>query len=70
MLKSLEGSRAFIDAVLKLREAVGIAATSEKIQPADFDYLTDLAVAEGVSYFAPKLLDARSTKEILAKLAA
>ena len=63
-------ARAFIDAVIELRDAVGIEATSEKIRPEDFDYLTGLAVNEAVSYFAPRLLDADGTRAILGRLAA
>jgi alcohol dehydrogenase len=63
-------ARAFIEAVTELRDAVGIDATSEKIRPEDFDYLTDLAVAEAIGYFTPRLLDADSTRAILGRLAA
>ncbi|EAQ96511.1 iron-containing alcohol dehydrogenase [Congregibacter litoralis] len=65
-----EQARAFIDAVVSLRDAVGIPATSEKINSADFDYLTGLAVAEATGYFAPRLLDEAGCKEILAKISA
>ena len=63
-------SRAFIQAVRDLREAVGIAATSDKIQAADYDYLTDLALAEGMQYPVPKLLDRQSVKDLLAGITA
>jgi alcohol dehydrogenase len=63
-------ARAFIDAVVELREAVGIPATSDKLRAEDFDYLTDLAVNEAVGYFTPRLLDAASTRAILGKIAA
>lgn len=65
-----ERARAFIDAVTELRDAVGIPATSEKIRPEDFDYITDLAVNEAVGYFAPRLLDEASAKAVLAKISA
>ncbi|WP_439105647.1 iron-containing alcohol dehydrogenase [Congregibacter sp.] len=61
-------ARAFIDAVVELRDAVGIPATSDKIKSSDFDYLVDLAVAEGTGYFAPKLLDDAGAREILGKI--
>ncbi len=61
---------AFIDAVRQLRADVGIAETSDRIKPEDFDYLVDLAVAEGSGYLVPKLLDRHSTRSILAKIAA
>ncbi|MFK8041017.1 iron-containing alcohol dehydrogenase [Congregibacter sp.] len=63
-------AQAFIDAVVQLRDAVGIPATSEKIKAEDFDYLVDLAVAEGTGYFAPKLLDDAGARVILGKISA
>ena len=60
-------ARAFIDAVIELRDAVGIPATSDKIRAEDFDYLAGLAVDEGVSYFTPRLLDGNSARSILAE---
>lgn len=65
-----ERARAFIDAVIELRADVGIAATSDKLRVEDFDYLTDLAVNEAVGYFAPRLLDPDSTRNILSRIAA
>ncbi|MFK7830101.1 MAG: iron-containing alcohol dehydrogenase [Congregibacter sp.] len=65
-----EQAQAFIDAVVSLRTSVGIAASSEKIQAKDFDYLVDLAVAEAVGYFSPRLLDETGTREILGKISA
>jgi alcohol dehydrogenase class IV len=47
----------FIQAVRDLRSAVGIADHSDKIQRADYDYLADLAVAEGAGYPVPRLLE-------------
>ena len=63
-------SRAFIQAVRDLREAVGIAPTSDKIQAADFDYLSDLALAEGMQYPVPRLLDRQSVKDLLSGISA
>lgn len=63
-------ARAFIDAVIELRDAVGIDATSDKVRAADFEYLTELAVNEAITYFTPKLLDASSTRTILRRLTA
>jgi alcohol dehydrogenase class IV len=65
-----ERARAFVDAVVALREDVGIAATSDKLRVEDYDYLTGLAVNEAVAYFTPRLLDAESTRAILAKITA
>ena len=65
-----EQALAFIDAVRQLRSDVGIADTSEKVKAEDFDYLVDLAVAEGSGYLVPKLLDRHNTRAILAKIAA
>ncbi|MFT7288524.1 MAG: alcohol dehydrogenase [Halieaceae bacterium] len=65
---SAELARGFIDAVVALRDDVGIAAHSEKIQPADFDYLVKLAVNEGAAYFSPRLLDAAGARSILSQL--
>lgn len=61
---------AFIEAVRQLRSDVGIAHTSDKVKAEDFDYLVDLAVAEGRGYLVPKLLDRHNTRAILAKIAA
>lgn len=65
-----EQALAFIDAVRQLRSDVGIADTSDKVKAEDFDYLVDLAVAEGSAYLVPKLLDRHNTRAILAKIAA
>jgi alcohol dehydrogenase class IV len=65
-----ERARAFVDAVVALREDVGIAATSDKLRVEDYDYLTGLAVKEALAYFTPRLLDAESTRAILAKITA
>jgi alcohol dehydrogenase class IV len=67
---SRAAARAFIDAVVELRDAVGIAATSDRLRVEDFDYLTELAVNEAMMYFAPRLLDAASTRRILSHLTA
>jgi alcohol dehydrogenase class IV len=61
---------AFIEAVRQLRDDVGIPATSDKVKADDFDYLVDLAVAEGSGYLVPRLLDRHNTRAILAKIAA
>jgi alcohol dehydrogenase class IV len=63
-------ARAFIDAVVALRDSVGIAATSEVIRREDFDRLVELSVNEAVGYFPPKLLTPAGAREILSKLAA
>jgi alcohol dehydrogenase len=65
-----ERARAFVDAVVALRDEVGIAATSDKLRVEDYDYLTGLAVKEAVAYFTPRLLDAQSTRAILARISA
>ncbi|MDP5052896.1 MAG: iron-containing alcohol dehydrogenase [Congregibacter sp.] len=65
-----EQAQAFIDAVIELRDAVGIPATSEKIKAEDFDYLVGLAVTEATGYFPPKLLDAAGARHILGKISA
>jgi alcohol dehydrogenase class IV len=62
-------ARAFISAVRELRAAVGIGDTLDALQPADLDHLVELAVREASGYFAPRLLDARSARAILEKLA-
>lgn len=63
-------AQAFINAVVALRDAVGISPNSEKIRHEDFDYLTNLAVNEAVGYFSPRLLDDAGTREILGKISA
>jgi alcohol dehydrogenase class IV len=62
-------ARAFIEAVVDLRDAVGIPKTSDLIKSEDFDYLIGLAVNEGVTYFAPRLLDEQGARHILSKIA-
>lgn len=61
---------AFVEGVKRLRDSVGIAATSEKIRAEDFSYLSKLAVSEGVGYFSPKLLDDAGAREVLGKISA
>lgn len=63
-------ARAFIKAVCDLRAAVGITGTSDRLQPGDFDHLAELALAEGMGYPVPRLLDEGSVKQILARIAA
>jgi alcohol dehydrogenase class IV len=58
----------FIAAVRNLRTEVGIPDHSDLIKREDFDYLADLAVAEGVAYPVPRLLDKTAVHNILAKL--
>lgn len=61
-------AQAFIDAVVSLRESVGIGPTSDKIKSADFDYLIGLAVNESTGYFAPRLLTNAAARDILEKI--
>ena len=63
-------ARAFIQAVRDLRDEVGIAPTSDLIKAEDYDYLCQLAVAEGASYPVPRLLDRASTIAILGQITA
>lgn len=63
-------ARAFIDAVIALRDSVGIAPTSDRIRAEDYDYLINLAVTEGTGYFCPKLLDADGARHILTQITA
>lgn len=65
-----EQAQAFIDAVVALRDAVGVPATSDKIKAEDFEYLIDLAVTEATGYFPPKLLDNDGARDILGKITA
>jgi len=55
----------FIKAVRDLRTEVGIPDHSDQILREDYDYLTDLAVAEGSAYPVPRLLDRDSVISIL-----
>lgn len=59
----------FIQAVRDLRAEVGIAEHSDKLQPADFDAIADLAIAEGDTYPVPRLLEKASVLSILGKIA-
>lgn len=67
---SRDKARAFIDAVIALRDDVGIPPASEKIRAEDYDYLIDLAVNEGAGYFSPKLMDKGDVRSILEKITA
>ncbi|NCF18577.1 MAG: iron-containing alcohol dehydrogenase [Haliea sp.] len=58
-------SHAFVKAVRDLRTEVGIPDHSELIKREDYDYLADLAVAEGSGYPVPRLLDKQSVIAIL-----
>ena len=51
--------------MVRLREEVGIAATSPAIEEADIPQLVDLAVSEAVGYFSPRLLDREGARSIL-----
>lgn len=63
-------SHAFIQAVRDLRTAVHMPDHSEQIKPEDYDYLADLAVAEGEGYPVPRLLDKPSAIAILTQITA
>ena len=58
----------FIAAVRNLRTEVGIPDHSDLIRREDFDYIADLAVAEGAAYPVPRLLDKAAVHNILGKL--
>ena len=58
-------AHAFIRAVRDLRTEVGIPDHSELIRREDYDYLAEMAVAEGAGYPVPRLLDKESVKAIL-----
>lgn len=62
-------AHSFIKAVRDLRTEVGIGDHSDRLKQQDFDYLTDLAVAEGSGYPVPRLLDRSSVKDILTRIA-
>jgi alcohol dehydrogenase len=55
----------FIKAVRDLRTEVGIPDHSDRIKREDYDYLTQLAIAEGSRYPVPRLLDKESVLAIL-----
>lgn len=63
-----EQAKSFIDAVIALRDSLGIAPRSEKIRREDFTYLSRLAVAEATGYFSPRLLDSAGALGILDKV--
>ncbi|MEE4279515.1 MAG: iron-containing alcohol dehydrogenase [Halieaceae bacterium] len=65
MASSAQKARAFIDAVVALRDGVGIAATTDRIRPEDLDELVALSVKEAVAYFPPKLLTPDGARRIL-----
>jgi len=62
-------SQKFIKVVRDLRTEVGISDTSEKIKREDFGAITQLALAEGMGYFSPRLLDKASVQAILSNIA-
>ncbi len=61
-------AHAFVRAVRDLRTEVGIPDHSELIRREDYDYLADLAIAEGAAYPVPRLLDKESVLRILNKV--
>ena len=61
---------AFIRAVVELREAVGLPATTDRIRAADVDRLVDLAVNEAITYFTPRLLDRGAARQIIERIGA
>ena len=62
-------AHAFVRAVRDLRTEVGIPDHSELIRREDYDYLANLAIAEGAGYPVPRLLDKESVLRILNKVA-
>jgi alcohol dehydrogenase class IV len=60
----------FIQAVRDLRTQVGIPDQMKVIKREDFDSISQLAIAEGFAYPAPRLLDRQSVMLILDKIAA
>jgi alcohol dehydrogenase class IV len=58
-------AHSFIKAIRDLRTEVGIPDHSELIRREDYDYIADLAVAEGAGYPVPRLLDKDSVIAIL-----
>lgn len=60
----------FIQAVRDLRTEVGIPDHSDLLQREDFDALTRQALAEGIQYPAPRLLDRDSVMGMLGNIAA
>jgi Alcohol dehydrogenase, class IV len=49
-------ANAMIAAIRQLREDVGLPATDDRLQSADFDAIAEAALAEGDGYFSPRLL--------------
>ncbi|MEM1191594.1 MAG: iron-containing alcohol dehydrogenase [Pseudomonadota bacterium] len=64
-----EKAQAFVDAVVALRDSVGISPTSELVRTEDFDDLATAAVKEAVMYFPPKLLTPDGARRILSQVA-
>jgi alcohol dehydrogenase class IV len=58
----------FIAAVRDLRTEVGIPDHSDLIRREDYDYLADMAVAEGVAYPTPRLMGKADVISILTKI--
>lgn len=63
-----EQARAFIIAVERLRDELGLPATAAPLCEEDFDYLAGLAVREATAYFPPRLLTPDGARGILRKL--
>ena len=59
----------FIKAVRDLRSLVGIPEQMEMIKHADFEILSQQAIAEGALYPVPRLLDRDSVLRILHSIA-
>ena len=55
----------FIKGVKDLRTEVGIPEKSDQIRREDHDMLADLALAEGMTYPAPRLLDRSNALAVL-----
>jgi alcohol dehydrogenase class IV len=60
----------FILAVRDLRTEVGIPDLSDKVHREDFELLCQQAMAEGIAYPVPRLLDKKSTMAILNNICA
>ena len=56
-------------AVRNLRRQVGIPDHAQQLRRTDFDYLADLALAEGMLYPSPRLLSRPEVLAILGRIA-
>ena len=63
-------AQAFIEAVEALIREVGIAATDERIQPADWGDITHAAMDESDGYLSPRLLEKSEILDILKRITA